>query len=421
MLDIKFIIKNQDFYKENLKKRESYDINLLKKIEESYLIKNDLLKKIEELNSKRNIIAKELSSKIEKNLLEIKKEEARNIKLEIQELEVCFKEVELNLLDLVSRLPNILDEKVPYKKDTLENVEILKFGKIREFDFEPKDHLTIGEDLKMLDSQRAVKISGSRFMISRSLISKLERALMNLFLDHCEEYNFIEHSVPYLISSESAFRAGQLPKFEEEIFKTTDNRYLISTSEMAIANIYSNEFISYEELPLRICSYSPCFRREAGSAGKDTKGLIRLHQFNKVELFSIVKASESEKEHERMIACSEDLLKKLELPFRKILLCSQDTGFAASKTYDLEVWFPSQKQYREIASCSNTKDFQARRANIKVKIGEEKEFAHMLNGSCLALGRALACIIENFQNADGSINIPNALVRYMNGAKIIKN
>ncbi len=419
MLDIKWIIKNQEIYFNNLKKRESYDLSFFEDLISLDLKRRELIQQIEILNNRKNEIAKILSSKEKVLNFEEFKLEAKEIRPKTQNLEQELLEIERNLNDILLKLPNILDDTVPFIENKLENIEVYKFLEPKKFNFEIKDHLTIGENLKMLDPGRAVKMSGSRFMISSNLIAKLERALQNFFLDHCAEFGYTEYSIPYLISKDSALRAGQLPKFEEEIFKTTDGKYLISTSEMAIANLYADEFLDLERLPIRICSFSPCFRSEAGSAGRDIKGLIRLHQFNKVETFCITKAGNSEKEHERMIDCSEELLKKLELPYRKMLLCTQDTSFCAAKTYDLEVWFPTQNTYREIASCSNTKDFQSRRANIKIKTANGVEFIHMLNASCLPIGRTLAAIIENYQNSDNSFNVPEILIPYMNGVKKI--
>lgn len=407
MLDIKKILNNFDFFLDNLKKRESYDLSNVNEIKIFDKKRKELISELELLQRKRNEIAKQNSVNKEQII-----EEAKNIKISIQKLEENLRKIEDDLQNLMLQFPNTLQDSVPYIENKLENVIISKFLEPTKFSFNPLDHVEIGKKYGF-DFDRAVKMSGTRFCISHGMIRKLERALERFMLSVCLEFGYEEYLFPLLLTKESATRAGQLPKFEEDIFKTTDGKYLISTSEMSAANLYADEFIEKEKFPIRICSFSPCFRSEAGSAGKDTKGIIRQHQFYKMETFCIVEPEKSNEEHERMVQCSEEVLKRLKLPYQKILLCAQDTGFCASKTYDLEVWIPSQNCYREIASCSNTTDFQSRRSNIKFKDGDKKLYPHMLNASCLPIGRTVVAIIENCQKEDGSFEIPEILKDYI--------
>jgi seryl-tRNA synthetase len=321
------------------------------------------------------------------------------------------------LRDTLSTLPNFPADDVPDGADENDNVEVRREGKPRTFDFTPLEHDHLGKKLG-LDFEAAAKLSGSRFVVQRGQMARLERALVNFMLDvHTREFGYAEMSVPVLVKAPALFGTSQLPKFEEDLFKTTNDYYLIPTAEVSLTNLVADAITPTEELPLRMTAYTQCFRSEAGSAGKDTRGMIRQHQFGKVELVSIVTPDKSEEEHERMVSCAESILKKLELPFRTLLLCAGDMGFAARKTYDLEVWLPGQGMYREISSCSNCGDFQARRMNARTRARDEKNtrFVHTLNGSGLAVGRTIVAILENYQQADGTVVLPSVLVPYMNG------
>ena len=344
---------------------------------------------------------------------------AEEIKKKISSLEGSTVEKD-ELHKILSSLPNILADDVPFGKTENDNQEIRKWGVPKEFSFPIKDHTELGENLQMMDFKKAAQISGSRFVILKKDLAKLERALANFMLFIQEENGNEEISPPLLVNSAAMFGTTQLPKFAEDAFQTTDNKWLISTSEISLTNMVREEILEKEELPKRFCAFTPCFRSEAGAAGRDTRGMIRLHQFNKVEMVSITESEKSEEEHQRMLKIAEDILQKLELPFRTSLLCSGDTGFGAKKTYDLEVWLPSEKNYREISSISNCGDFQARRMNARYKDDDKKNhFLHTLNGSGLAVGRTLVAILENYQRADGAITIPKALVPFMNGQEII--
>lgn len=321
---------------------------------------------------------------------------------------------------LLAGVPNRLDDSVPEGKDETANVELRKVGTPRRFDFTPKAHDELGEALGLMDFTLAANMAGARFSVLRADLARLERALANFMIDiHTTEYGFTEVSGPYLVRQEALYGTGQLPKFASDLFKTTDGRYLIPTSEVMLANLVREQILPEELLPLRFTAYTPCFRSEAGSAGKDTRGMIRQHQFSKVELVSITTPEQEEAEHERITAQAETVLQRLKLPYRVIVLCVGDTGFSARKTYDIEVWLPSQDTYREISSCSRCGDFQARRMQARFKRGKENHFVHTLNGSGVAVGRALVAVLENYQNADGSISIPDVLQPYMSGQKII--
>ncbi|MCW9028472.1 MAG: serine--tRNA ligase, partial [Kangiella sp.] len=319
-------------------------------------------------------------------------------------------------------IPNLLDDSVPEGKDESENLEIRRWGEPRQFDFEPKDHVEVGEALNGLDFASAAKIAASRFIVKKGLVAKLHRALIQFMLDlHSKEHGYEEVYVPYMVNAESLTGTGQLPKFEEDLFKAQgknqDDRplYLIPTAEVPVTNLVRDEIVEADQLPLQFVAHTPCFRSEAGSYGRDVRGLIRLHQFEKVELVHMTKPEDSMGALERLISHAEKVLQLLELPYRVVTLCSGDIGFGATKTYDIEVWLPSQNTYREISSCSNTGDFQARRMQARWRNPEtgKPELLHTLNGSGLAVGRTLVAILENYQNADGSINIPEALKPYL--------
>lgn len=319
-------------------------------------------------------------------------------------------------------LPNILADDVPDGADESGNKQVHKWGESVTLGFEPKDHVALGEALGMMDFEAAAKMSGSRFVVLSGPLARLERALAQFMLDlHTGEHGFTEVNPPYLVRDNALFGTGQLPKFEEDVFKTTTEHYLIPTSEVSLTNIVADAIVANDYLPRRYTAHTPCFRSEAGSAGKDTRGMIRQHQFTKVEMVCITRPEESDAEHQRMVKCAETVLEKLNLPYRTMLLCSGDTGFGARKTYDLEVWLPAQNTYREISSCSNCGDFQARRMNARYREHAEAkpQFVHTLNGSGVAVGRALVAVMENYQQADGSIKVPDVLKPYMGGVEVI--
>lgn len=323
--------------------------------------------------------------------------------------------------EALSRIPNILAEDIPNGADESANQELRVVGSKPAIG-NPKEHFDLGEALGMMDFEAAAKISGARFVVLRGQLAKLERALAMFMLNlHTSEFGYTEHQVPYLVKSPALYGTGQLPKFAEDLFKTTTDHWLIPTSEVSLTNLVANEILDVAQLPTRMTAWTPCFRSEAGSAGRDTRGMIRQHQFSKVELVSITTPEQSEAEHERMVGCAEEVLKRLGLHYRVMLLCAGDTGFSARKTYDIEVWLPGQNAFREISSCSNCGDFQARRMKARFRAAGEKEtrFVHTLNGSGLAVGRTLVAILENYQQPDGSIAIPDALVPYMGGQKVI--
>jgi seryl-tRNA synthetase len=327
-------------------------------------------------------------------------------------------DIQSRIANIALGIPNLADASVPHGKDESDNVEQKKWGTPRNFEFKPKDHVELGARNGWLDGESAAKLSGARFTVLRGGLAQLHRALAQFMLDlHTREHGYLECNVPLMVNAETMQGTGQLPKFEDDLFAIAGDvrRYLIPTAEVSLTNLVANEIVPAEQLPLRMTAHTPCFRAEAGSYGKDVRGMIRQHQFEKVELVSIAKPSESFDEHERMTRCAEKVLEELELPYRRVLLCTGDMGFAASKTFDLEVWLPSQNTYREISSCSNCTDFQARRMGARWKNPEtgKNELVHTLNGSGTAVGRALIAVMENYQNADGTITIPTALRSYM--------
>jgi seryl-tRNA synthetase len=418
MLDIKWIRENPEKFDAAMGARSN-------KIKAAEILAFDEEKRkktflIQELQAKRNKFAQEIAVvKKSGGDASAMLEESKKTNVELSVLENDFA-IDEKLNELLSLLPNLPHESVPVGKSEEENVEVEKFGTPRSFSFTPKSHEDLGEKLKMLDFEQSALMSGARFSTLSKGLARLERALSNFMLDVALENNYTEVSPPNLVKSDAMKFSGQLPKFAEEAFSTTDGYWLIPTAEVSLVNLVAKKTLSESELPLRFTAYTPCFRREAGSTGKDTRGMIRQHQFKKVELVSITTAEGSNAEHERMTNVACEILKRLELPFRKLLLCTGDMGFCAQKTYDLEVWFPAQGKYREISSCSNCGDFQGRRASIKYKTRDGKNlFAHTLNGSALAVGRTLIAILENYQNEDGSINVPEALVTYMGGLKKI--
>ncbi len=426
MLDIRVVREKTDKVVDALKKRGENPaiLDKLLKIEDQ---RRALLKDVEEQREQRNRLSEEIGKlkKQGKDIITLL-EDAKKISDKTTGEQEQLRKLEEQSLQELLLLPNIPHESVPIGKDETENTEIRTAGAIPEFSFKPKNHWEIGEDLGILDFERAGKIAGARFVLYRGLGAKLERALMNFMLDlHTNEFGYTEVFPPIIVNKEVMTGTGQLPKFEDDLFKIENYNkdfYLIPTAEVPVTNIYRNEILKEEDLPIYYAAYTPCFRREAGSYGKDTRGLIRQHQFNKVELVKFIKPEDSYNELESLTNNAEEVLKKLGLPYRVVSLCTGDLGFAAAKTYDIEIWFPAQGKYREVSSCSNFEDFQARRADIRFKRKGKKgtEFIHTLNGSGLAIGRTFAALLENFQQENGSVVIPEILVPYMGTEKISK-
>ncbi|WP_456464657.1 serine--tRNA ligase [Persephonella sp.] len=419
MLDIKLIRSNPDFVKERLSTRDKAYSKMIDEILAVDEERRALIKELEDLKAEKNRISKQIGVLFREG----KKEEAEKAKEEvhaknkkIDQLEKELKDVEKRFNYLLLSVPNIPHPSVPVGEDEEENVEIRRWGEPRRFDFEPLPHWEIGEKMGILDFERGAKLSGSRFTVMYGYAAKIERALISLMLDlHTKKHGYTEVWTPVLVKPEILTGTGQLPKFEEDLYKVCDeDLYLIPTAEVSLTNLHANEILKEEELPKYYTAYTPCFRREAGSHGKDVRGILRQHQFDKVELVKIVKPEDSYNELEKLVKEAEKVLQILELPYRVVELCTGDLGFSASKTYDIEVWVPSQNRYREISSCSNTEDFQARRAKIRYKDKEGKNhFVHTLNGSGLAVGRTLLAIMENYQRKDGGFDLPEVLKKYM--------
>ena len=423
MLDIKILRTEPDKIREALKNRCN-DLDITPAIELD-IERRTLLTDAEQKKAKQNEITKKIPAmkKAGENTDEIFAE-MRKLSDEIKEDDAKISEIDEKLRDFMLKIPNIPNESVPVGADDSENVELRKYSEPKTFDFEPKAHWDIGTDLDILDFDRGAKIAGSRFTVYKGLGARLERAVIQFFLNtHTEESGYTEIFPPYMVNRASMTGTGQLPKFEEDAFKVVNNGYfLIPTAEVPVTNLHRDEILDGETLPVKYCAYSACFRAEAGSAGRDTRGLIRQHQFNKVELVKFADPEKSYEELESLTNDAEKLLQKLGIPYRVVCLSTGDLGFSSAKTYDIEVWMPSYGRYVEISSCSNFEDYQARRANIKFKRNpkDKAQFVHTLNGSGLAVGRTVAAILENFQNADGSVTIPEVLVPYMGTDKISK-
>lgn len=415
MLDIKFVRENVGIVTEALHKR-NYEFSLPEflSLEEE---RRGLLKETEELRGRRNTVSEEIG-RLKRELKDAAALllEMKSVSDRIKELEEKLRVLDERVREFLLNVPNIPHESVPRGRDENDNVEVRKWGTPRDFDFPPLNHWDIGEMLGIIDFDRASKISGARFSLMKGAGARLERALMSFMLDLNTSKGYTEVFPPILVNRESMTGTGQLPKFEMELFRVADPEfYLIPTAEVPVTNIHRDEILSEKELPLFYTAYTPCFRREAGSYGKDTRGLIRQHQFNKVELVKFVKPEDSYNELEKLTSDAEDILRQLGLPYRVLSLCTGDLGFSSAKTYDLEVWLPGQQRYREISSCSNFEDFQARRASIRFKREGKKgtEFVHTLNGSGLAIGRTVVAILENYQQKDGTVVIPEVLQQYM--------
>ncbi|MCR5056950.1 MAG: serine--tRNA ligase [Clostridia bacterium] len=431
MLDIKLIRQNPELVKEALKKRNSsLTIDEVLACDER---RREILVESEQLKKRQNDASKLIPSyKKEGKDVAPLMQEMKEISLKVKDLDAELKDVEARIKVLMLNFPNIPNEKVPYGVDDRDNFEMRKFGEPTKFDFEPKAHWDIGTDLNILDAERAAKITGTRFTVYRGAGARLERAIYNFMLDlHVEKHGYTEIFPPYMVNRASMTGTGQLPKFENGAFKIKNcdeeaaddekDFFLIPTAEVPVTNLHRDEILDGSALPIKYCAYSACFRSEAGSAGRDTRGLIRQHQFNKVELVKFTTPETSYDELEKLTNDAEDVLKILGLPYRVVRLCSGDLGFSSAMTYDIEVWMPSYNRYVEISSCSDFEDFQARRANIKYKndANDKPKLVHTLNGSGLAVGRTTAAILENYQQADGSVVIPEALRKYMGGMEKI--
>lgn len=419
MLDIKWIISKPDHANKLFIKRGIKPIaNKLIKISQ---IRSSSVTNLEKLLEKKNLLSNKIANTKSKTEKKTFINEVKRIKNKISTLQSDSNNNQSSLYNELIQLPNFLDDDVPDGKGEQDNKELKKYGNIKEFDFKIKDHVEIGQDLKLMDFKSAAKVSGSRFVYLKGNLAMMERALASFMLDiNIDEGGFQEIYTPLLVNDKSLLGTGQLPKFDSDIFKIKDNYWLIPTSEVTLVNMIRESIIQSDALPLRYTSYTPCFRSEAGAAGKDTRGMKRLHQFGKVELVSITMPDQSNKEHIHLLTVAEKLLQKLKLHYRVCELCSSEVGFAAKKTYDIEVWIPSQKEYMEISSISNCGDFQARRINARFKNKENKNiFVHTLNGSSLAVGRTIIAILENYQNKDGSVSIPEVLKKYMNNLERI--
>lgn len=425
MLDLKFLRANFNEVKEKLKFRGE-DLTDLGRFEELDTKRRELIAQTEELKSKRNEVSQQIAQlKREKQDADHLIVEMREVGDRVKQLDEELRSVEEELELLLLSIPNVPHESTPVGETEDDNVEVRKWGEIKQFDFEPKPHWDLGTDLNILDFERASKVTGSRFVFYKGLGARLERALINFMMDlHMDEHGYEEILPPYMVNRTSMTGTGQLPKFEEDAFKIKEEDYfLIPTAEVPVTNLHRDEILSGDQLPIAYTAYSACFRSEAGSAGRDTRGLIRQHQFNKVELVRFVKPEDSYDELEKLTGHAEKVLQLLGLPYRVLSMCTADLGFTAAKKYDIEVWIPSYETYREISSCSNFESFQARRANIRfrrdTKAKAKPEHVHTLNGSGLAIGRTVAAILENYQQEDGSIQIPEVLRPYMGNKEFI--
>jgi len=418
MLDIKFLRQNIDFVRKKMLERgQEVNLNAFIALDEK---RRSVLQEVENLRNERNTASKEIGEK-KKRKQDASEIIARisDVSNRIKELDESLKKIEEDLGNILMVIPNVPHESVAYGTSSEDNLVIREWGEKPKFDFTPKPHWEIGEDLKILDFTRGAKITGARFTLYRGAGAVLERAIINFMLDlHTAEHGYTEVLTPFMVNSESMTGTGQLPKFAEDLFKIDGmDYYLIPTAEVPVTNIHRDEILNEKDLPTYYVAYSPCFRAEAGSYGKDTRGLIRQHQFNKVELVKFTTPETSYDELEKLTVNAEEILKRLNIHFRTVSLCTADLGFSSAKTYDIEVWLPGQDTYREISSCSNFEDFQARRASIRFRReGSGKvEFVHTLNGSGLAVGRTVVAVLENLQQADGSVIIPDVLRPYMKG------
>lgn len=423
MLDLKFVRENLDAVQANLDHRHTE--GKLDDYAKLYDERKEIIQEVEQLKAHRNAVSDEIAQlKRNKESADDKIAEMKKVGDQIADLDNRGRDVETKLRDIALRLPNMCDLSVPVGNDENDNPEMRKWSTPRQFDFPIQAHWDLGESLDILDFERATKESGARFTIYKGFGARMERALINFMLDlHCDKQGYTEMMTPYMVTTDTLTGTGQLPKFAEDMYKVEGQDYfLIPTAEVTLTNYHSGEILKEEDLPKYYTAFTACFRSEAGSAGRDTRGLIRQHQFNKVEMVKIAHPDHSWDELEKLTDNAEEVLRLLELPHRVITLCTGDIGFGSAKTYDVEVWMPAQNTYREISSCSNMTDFQARRANIRFRRnGKGKpEFVHTLNGSGLAVGRTVAAILENYQEEDGSVRIPKVLQPYMGGLEVIK-
>ena len=425
MLDIKFVRENPDLVDKACESRQNahWDREKFFELDEE---RRSVIAEVESLQAERNAVSKQIGLLMregKKEEAEAAKEQVAANKDRIAELDQRRGEVEEELTDLVAAIPNIPDASVPYGKDDSDNPEVRKWGAPTQFDFEPKAHWDLGPELGMIDFARGVKLAGTRFYLLGGMGARMERALINFMIDTHNQAGFKEWWPPVITNQDSLFGTGQLPKFEEDLYHVQPDLYLIPTAEVQLTNIHRDEILDASQLPLLYTAFTPCFREEAGSAGRDTRGIIRVHQFDKVEMVKFAKPEDSMNQLESMVQEAEKILQLLGLPYHVVTLCTGDIGFSACKCYDIEVWLPSYNAYKEISSCSNCWDFQARRANIRYKDPAEfkgTRLVHTLNGSGLAVGRTMAAIMENYQNADGSVTVPEVLRPYMGGIEVIR-
>lgn len=424
MLDIKFVRENPDVIDAACASRQNAHWDR-EKFFELDAERRSVIAEVESLQAERNAISKQIGLFMregKKDEAEAAKQQVSANKERIAELDQRRGSVEEELTALVAAIPNIPDESVPYGVDDSDNPEVRRWGTPTEFDFEPKAHWDIGVDLGIIDFDRGVKLAGTRFYLLGGLGARMERALINFMIDQHNKAGFKEFWPPVITNHDSLFGTGQLPKFEDDLYHVQPDLYLIPTAEVQLTNIHRGEILDADQLPLLYTAFTPCFREEAGSAGRDTRGIIRVHEFDKVEMVKFSKPEDSMNQLESMVAEAEKILQLLKLPYHVVTLCTGDLGFSAAKCYDIEVWLPSYNNYKEISSCSNCKDFQARRAGIRFKDPAVKgtQLVHTLNGSGLAVGRTMAAILENYQNEDGSVTVPEALVPYMGGVEVIR-
>ncbi len=424
MLDIKFVRENPDVIDAACASRQNAHWDR-EKFFELDAERRSVIAEVESLQAERNAISKQIGLFMregKKDEAEAAKQQVSANKERIAELDQRRGGVEEELTALVAAIPNIPDESVPYGVDDSDNPEVRRWGAPTEFDFEPKAHWDLGVDLGIIDFDRGVKLAGTRFYLLGGLGARMERALINFMIDQHNKAGFKEFWPPVITNHDSLFGTGQLPKFEDDLYHVQPDLYLIPTAEVQLTNIHRGEILDAAQLPLLYTAFTPCFREEAGSAGRDTRGIIRVHEFDKVEMVKFSKPEDSMNQLESMVAEAEKILQLLKLPYHVVTLCTGDLGFSAAKCYDIEVWLPSYNNYKEISSCSNCKDFQARRAGIRFKDPAVKgtQLVHTLNGSGLAVGRTMAAILENYQNADGSVTVPEALVPYMGGVEVIQ-
>ncbi|HEU4983324.1 MAG TPA: serine--tRNA ligase [Acidobacteriaceae bacterium] len=436
MLDLAFVRSNLELVEAKLRDRGQDPVELLGDFRALDQNRRERITEAEQLKAQRNKLSEEVARlKKAKRDASAVMEETRSLKSRMEELEAAAAEAESKMRAILARIPNIPLSDVPVGASEKENVEVKRWGEQPKFDFAPRPHWELGEQLGILDFERAAKLSGARFVVYFGAGARLERALISFMLDiHTREHGYTEVLPPFMVNSKSLFGTGQLPKFEQDLFRCVDehvldekvyrdnDHWLIPTAEVPVTNLYRDEVLDEADLTRSLTAYTPCFRSEAGSYGKDVRGIIRQHQFQKVELVKFTRPEDSEEEHEKLTQNAETILERLGLPYRRVLLCTGDMGFSSAKTYDLEVWLPGQQLYREISSCSNFGDFQARRANIRYRPKGQNKTAlvHTLNGSGLAVGRTWLAIVENYQQADGSVKIPEALLPYMGGTTVIE-